>query len=106
MKELTAREEKIGKRCAAQYKGFIIRNGHKIGCPGLVVFALGILVLPLFHVSQCLKDVFVTGGFIMIMHAALSDLIVVAGKLYDYHTCNEKSETKESLNKPIEPDRG
>ena len=79
--ELTTREEKIAKRCAAKYNVFIIRNGKIIGWVGVVLFGLGILHLIPF--SEWLNIFSFSIGTLMIIYGVFSDFIIVIGKLYN-----------------------
>jgi hypothetical protein len=87
--ELTIKEEKIAKRCAAKYNSFIFRKGKMIGWTGVVLFGLGIL--PLIPLPEWLKTLFFSIGGLMIIHGVLSDFIIVIGKLYNL---SEKVESK------------
>jgi hypothetical protein len=87
--ELTSREEKIAKRCAAKYNSFIFRNGKIIGWIGVVLFGLGIL--PLIPLPEWLKILFFSMGILMIIHGVFSDFITVIGKLYEL---NKEIESK------------
>jgi len=79
--ELTSREEKIAKRCAAKQDSFIIRNGKIIVWVGVVLFTLGIL--PLIPLPQWIKTLFLDIGMFMIIYGIFSDFIIIIGKLYN-----------------------
>ena len=90
--ELTSREEKIAKRCAAKYNSFIIRNGKIICWIGVVLFGLGIL--PFIPLPEWLMTLFLFIGTPMIIYGVFSDFIIVIGKLYN------RNKEKEIESKP------
>ncbi len=90
--ELTSREEKIAKRCAAKHNKFIFRSGKIICWTGVVLFGLGIL--PFIPLPEWLKTLSFSVGFLMIICGILSDFITIIGKLYNR---NREIENKPKL---------
>ena len=78
---LTAKEEKVAKRCAVKYKGFIVRHANIIGWLGVIIFALA--VLPHTGISENIKTWIRPISIFMIFYSVLSELTIIIGKLYE-----------------------
>jgi hypothetical protein len=78
---LTAKEDKMAKRCAAQYKSFPVRHANIIGWLGVVLFALGLL--PITVLNENIKSWLTTIPIFMIFYGMYSDLTIIIGKLYE-----------------------
>ncbi len=89
---LTDKEEKIAKRCAAQYNGFLARHAKVIGWFGVVIFALGILKIN--GINENIKEWLRPISIFIIFYGYHLELTNIIGKLYERLTKNKPQEDR------------